>query len=78
MSHPEITHVYIRSDNASCYKSIQTIVALWLLRDSIPGLTIVGYWFSEAGGGKSRCDTVSVFQMVLSWFLLSDIILLFE
>lgn len=43
----------------SCYKSEKTILALWTLRESIPGLQIQGIWFSESGAGKSRCDAVS-------------------
>ena len=59
-AHPQVTEVYLRSDNAGCYHSNKTILGLWSHRNKIPGLTIKGYCFSEACGGKSRCDTVSI------------------
>ena len=42
---------------AGAYHCNKTISGLWSLRDKIAGLRLRQYSFSEAGGGKSRCDT---------------------
>ena len=44
---------------AGCFKCNKCVSGLWSMRNSIPGLTIKAYCFSEACGGKSRCDTYS-------------------
>ena len=46
------------------YHCNKTVNGLWSMRDEIPDFKIAGYCFSEASGGKSRCDTV-IFQAIL-------------
>ena len=57
-ANPQVSQVYLRSDQAGCYKSERLIIPIWLMRES-HGISIKKYMFSEAGSGKSRCDQVS-------------------
>ena len=63
-ANPEVTEAYLRADNAACYKSQRLIQSLYTSRHTIEGLTIKAFLFSEPGGGKSKCDTVSSFQSI--------------
>ena len=47
---------WLRSDQAACYKSSKLIHPLWCIRKKY--VNLLGYIFSEAGSGKSRCDQV--------------------
>ena len=54
-NYPDVKRVYIRSDNAGCYKTNKLIQALYSLE--IDDLTIMGYVYSAPCDGKSVCDT---------------------
>ena len=54
-NNPQVKRVYIRSDNAGCYKTAKLIHALYSL--DIDDLEIMGYVFSAPCDGKSICDT---------------------
>ena len=56
-NHPDVKKIYLRSDNAGCYKSSKLIQALFSIADSIPDLQIMGYVYSAPCDGKSLCDT---------------------
>lgn len=58
------TEVWLKSDNAANYHSLKSIISTWSQRDSIPGLRICGWIFSEPGRGKSIPDQVSWFITV--------------
>ncbi len=50
--HPRVKHVYLRSDNAGYYHSVETISSLC----NEYGIKIKRYDFSEAQSGKDVCD----------------------
>ena len=53
---PEVEEVILKSDNAGCYHSVSTIMRLWALRNSVPGLKVLGIHFGEPRKGKGPCD----------------------
>ena len=55
-NNPQVKKVWLRSDNAGCYKSSKLIQALHSI-DDIDDLEIMGYVFSAPCDGKSLCDT---------------------
>ena len=55
-ANPEVEEVILKSDNAGCYHCSNTIVRLWALRNSVPGLKVLGIHFGEPGKGKGPCD----------------------
>ena len=52
---PEFDGVFIRSDNARCYKSSTTIASIPTI-SSATGIKILRWSFSEAQAGKGPCD----------------------
>ena len=57
-NHPEIKQLYLRSDNAGCYKSSKLIQALFSIDPAeLEDLKIMGYVYSAPCDGKSLCDT---------------------
>ena len=65
-NHPEVKKIYLKSDNAGCYKSSKLIQAMY--SNEFDDLEIAGYVYSAPCDGKSLCDTyyaiikVSFFQ----------------
>ncbi|XP_064653010.1 uncharacterized protein LOC135503381 [Lineus longissimus] len=52
---PQVTEVFLRSDNAGCYHNASLLLSLPVLSKS-KGITIKRYDFSEAQAGKDICD----------------------
>ena len=55
---PEVDGVFIRSDNAECYKSSTTIASIPTI-SSTTGMKILRWSFSEAQAGKGPCDRMA-------------------
>lgn len=51
--HPEIQHVYLRQDNAGCYHSATTILAIPAIQSS-SGIRILAVAFADPQGGKGK------------------------
>ena len=56
--HPEIQQVYLRQDNAGCYHSATTILAIPASQSS-SGMRILAVDFSDPQGGKGPADRMS-------------------
>lgn len=56
--HPEIQQVYLRQDNAGCYHSATTILAIPAIQSS-SGMRILAVDFSDPQGGKGPADRMS-------------------
>ena len=56
-NNPEVKKIYLKSDNAGCYKSSKLIQAMFSIAHDIPDLEIAGYVYSAPCDGKSLCDT---------------------
>jgi hypothetical protein len=55
---PHVDGVYLRSDNAGCYKSSNTIASVPAI-SSATGVKILRWSFSEAQAGKGPCDQMA-------------------
>ena len=55
-NNPEVKKIWLRSDNAGCYKSSKMIQSVASIED-IEDLEVLGYVFSAPCDGKSLCDT---------------------
>ena len=56
--HPEIQSVYCRQDNAGCYHSATTILAMSAIQSS-SGVSVLAVDFSDPQGGKGPADRMS-------------------
>ena len=56
--HPEIQHAYFRQDNAGCYHSATTILAVPAIQSS-SGVSVLAVDFSDHQGGKGPADRKS-------------------
>lgn len=56
--HPEISRAYLRQDNAGCYHSTSTVLAVAHLKDST-GVEISRLDFSDPQGGKGPADRLA-------------------
>ncbi|GMS98083.1 hypothetical protein PENTCL1PPCAC_20258, partial [Pristionchus entomophagus] len=54
-----VKRVTFRSDQAGAYKSSSTLASIQSIADEVGGITVVGYYFSEAQAGKGPCDRTS-------------------
>ncbi|CAF1685375.1 unnamed protein product, partial [Didymodactylos carnosus] len=52
---PHVKQAYIRSDNAGCYHSAETILSIPQISKNT-GITITRMDFSDPQGGKAACD----------------------
>ena len=52
---PEIQHAYFRQDNAGCYHSATTILAIPTIQSS-SGVSVLAVDFSDPQGGKGPAD----------------------
>ena len=55
MEDPQITNVYLRSDNAGCYHNTELLLSLQAL-SARHGIVVVRYDFSDPQSGKDVCD----------------------
>ena len=56
--YPEIQHAYFRQDNAGCYHSATTILAIPAIQSS-SGVSVLAVDFSDPQGGKGPADRMS-------------------
>ncbi len=56
--HPEIKQAYLRQDNAGCYHSATTILAIPAIQSSA-GVSVLAVDFSDPQGGKGPADRMS-------------------
>ncbi|GMS89449.1 hypothetical protein PENTCL1PPCAC_11624 [Pristionchus entomophagus] len=54
-----IKNVIFRSDQAGAYKSSSTISSIQAIAKEVGGISVSGYYFSEAQAGKGPCDRTS-------------------
>ena len=59
--HPEVTDAYYRSDCAGTYASSDVLIPLKRM-ETLKGVPVRRYDFSEPQAGKGPCDTSSVHQ----------------
>ena len=59
-NNPHMKQYWLRSDQAGCYKSDKLIIPLWSMSQvgELDDASVMGYIYSEAGAGKSKCDQV--------------------
>ena len=64
-NNPHMREYWLRSDQASCYKSDRLMIPLWSMNETgeLGNAKIKGYIFSEAGAGKSKCDQVCFLKL---------------
>ena len=67
-NNPEVKKLYLRSDNAGCYKNSKLIQALYSISNDIEDLEIMGYIYSAPCDGKSLCDTYAAIIKVDSLY----------
>ena len=76
-NNPHMKQYWLRSDQAGCYKSDKLIIPLWSMSQigDLGDASVMGYIYSEAGAGKSKCDQV---KCIYNIFVLKVTLFLFE